>query len=117
MPAYLTALALTITIEIPLYAWVLGPGARRLGARPATIGAGALTGLVVNLVSHPLAFLVVEPIILRPLAAPLALVLVEALVLVGEFGIVLVRHRDPVVAAVSAGVANLVSLSIGLAVI
>ena len=114
---YLATLALTLVIEVPLYALVLGPGARRLGGRAALIGATVLTGTIANLVSHPIAFLAVEPLLDGPVGATAALVVVEVLVLMIEAGIVVVRHRDPVLATTSAGVANLVSLSIGLAIV
>lgn len=55
--SYGTALALTLAIECPLYTLALW---RHANCRPA---AGALRGLAVNLVSHPLSIGVALPLL------------------------------------------------------
>jgi hypothetical protein len=108
-PAYLGALALTLLIEIPVYASVLRRG---LG-----IGAprGLAAGAAVNLVSHPLAFLVVMPVLARPLGFFAALTVIEAGVWVLESALLWSwLRRDVDLVALAALLANAASLTVGL---
>jgi hypothetical protein len=81
---YVAALAVTVAVETPLYA----AGLRRLAASaPAPPGRrqAAVMGAVVNLASHPLAWLVLWPLAEPRLGALGALAAVEAFVAVGEW--------------------------------
>ncbi len=107
--AYLWALGLTLLIEMPVYAGALR-GGLSLSARP-----GLLAGAAVNLVSHPLAFLVVMPVLARPLGFFPALVVVEAGVWVFESALLwLWLRRDLDLVSLAALLANAVSLAVGL---
>lgn len=107
---YLAALGLTLAIETPLYAIGLAVG------RTVSWQRGGATGLRVNLVSHPLAFLVAFPLLSPVVGALAALVAVEIGVVYLEAALVW-RGRDsePRAALVMSGVANITSLAIGLA--
>ena len=108
MGAYLQALTLTLAIEVPIYAVVLraaGEGWLR----------AARLGMAANLLSHPLAFLVVYPLLHRVLASPATLTVVEVAVMTGEAALVWARTRRPE-ALIAAALANLSSLAIGVAV-
>jgi hypothetical protein len=107
--AYLAALGLTLLIEIPVYASVLR-GGLSIGARR-----GLAAGAAVNLISHPLAFLIVMPALARPLGFFAALVLVEAGVWVLESALLwLWLRRDLDLLSLAALLANAVSLAVGL---
>lgn len=114
---YLSALALTFALELPLYWLVLCPLAGRLGGKASTTRRALTTGVIASAVTHPLAMLVAMPLLRRPFGRPAALALVESAVIIAEWAIVRHRHGDPFVAAVAAGGANLTSLAIGLAII
>jgi hypothetical protein len=109
---YLAALALTLAIEAPLYALgfavVTGTRWQR----------GGTTGLRVNLVSHPLAFLVAFPLLAPLLGTMAALVVVEIGVVYLE-ALLIWRRREsnPIEAVVLSAIANVASLAIGLALI
>ena len=80
-------------------------------------GRGALAGVVVNLVSHPLGFLLIGPALRTPLGDTGALALVEAWAWLSEATLLwlAVRRRwAPEVALVSL-VANGASLGVGVA--
>ena len=59
--AYATALGLTLLIEMPAYASVLRCGLN------ISVRRGLAAGAAVNLISHPVAFLIVMPALDRPL--------------------------------------------------
>lgn len=109
---YIVALALTLAIETPVYA--LGLVATRSGGWPR----GGTTGIGVNLVSHPLAFLVAFPA-LDPLVGTLpALVAVEVGVVYLEAVLVWKGGRAPAGPAfLLSCIANVASLAVGLAVL
>lgn len=109
---YIVALALTLAVEIPVYA----VGLAAVGdARWPRAGA---TGLRVNLVSHPLAVLVAFPL-LAPVSGTLpALVAVEVGVVYLEAALVWRGGRAGARGALAAScVANVASLAIGLAIL
>jgi hypothetical protein len=107
--AYLAALGLTLMIEVPVYASVLRRGLTISSRRGLTAGAA------VNLVSHPLAFLVVMPALARPLGFFPALVVIEAGVWVLESALLwLWLRRDLDLLSLAALLANAVSLAVGL---
>ncbi len=112
MLAYLLALAVTVVVETPVYALML--------QRELTLDArrGAAAGVIVNLVSHPLAFLVAMPLIAPKFGFLPALIVVEAGVWTLE-GLLLWAWRrcDPERLGLAALVANLLSLSVGLALV
>lgn len=115
MTAYAVALALTLLIEVPIY----GAGLTRLGALPFR---RAITiGVVVNLVSHPLAFLGVFPQLRHPLGDAAALIVVELAVMLGEaWGVWWLAGRGRAIAStgmITAAMANTVSLALGLALV
>jgi hypothetical protein len=107
--AYLAALGLTLLIEIPVYASVLRRG---LSIAPQR---GLAAGAAVNLISHPLAFLIVMPALARPLGFFPALVVIEAGVWVFESSLLwLWLRRDLDLLGLAALLANAVSLAVGL---
>ena len=109
---YLVALALTLAIESPLYAL----GFARV--RGTTWRRGGSTGLRVNLISHPIAFLVAFPLLAPALGARHALVAVEIGVVYLEAALIWRgREGTPVEAVVLSAVANVASLAVGLALI
>ena len=107
MSGYALALALTLAIEVPLQAAVL----RRLDnvAWRRAVGAAVL----VNLVSHPLAFLVAYPLLRDPLGDTTTLLLVEVALMFGEAWGLWRLTRQPEAALIAAAVANSVSLTVG----
>ncbi len=109
---YVVALGLTLAVETPVYA--LGLAA---GGSVALVRAGR-TGIRVNLVSHPLAFLVAFPLLTPVIGSLAALVLVEVGVVYLEAALVW-RGRDSGGAAAIAVscIANVASLLIGLALL
>lgn len=117
MWAYVQALALTLVIEVPLYVVVLGPpaGARR---GPALAwGRAARFGIAVNLVSHPLAFLVVYPVLRHLTGRTTSLILVEVGVIVLEAALLRRWLHDEQVALIASSVGNVVSLTVGALII
>jgi hypothetical protein len=109
---YLAALGLTLIIEVPAYAAILERGLR-IGARRC-LAAGA----AVNLVSHPVAFLIVMPALARPLGFFPALIVIEAGVWIAESTLLwLWLRRDVDLLALAALLANVASLVIGLLLI
>jgi hypothetical protein len=107
--AYVAALGLTLLIEVPVYAVVLRHG--------LSIGAprGLRAGAAVNLISHPLAFLIVMPALARPLGFFPALVVIEAGVWILESALLwLWLRRDVDLVSLAALLANGVSLAVGL---
>jgi hypothetical protein len=106
---YPLALGLTLLIEVPVYAAGLATlcGVRRLPA----IAAGA----AVNLVSHPISFLVALPLLQPHIGYWPALALIEVLVWPAEALMLLawLRRDLPALLALSF-VANGLSLGIGL---
>ena len=109
MIVYLGALALTLAIETPVYAWGL---ATRSGTPWRRAG---MTGVRVNLVSHPIAFLAAFPLLREVIGSPAALVVVEVGVVYMEAALV-GRRQDaaPAVALAVSAVANVASLALGL---
>jgi hypothetical protein len=107
--AYVFALALTLLIEMPVYASVLRCGLSISARR------GLAAGATVNLISHPLAFLIVMPALARPLGFFAALVVIEAGVWVLE-STLLWRwlRRDLDLLSLAALLANAASLAVGL---
>jgi hypothetical protein len=107
--AYLAALGLTLLIEIPVYASVLRSGLSVSARR------GLAAGAAVNLISHPLAFLIVMPALARPLGFFAALVVIEAGVWVLESALLwLWLRRDLDLLSLAALLANAVSLAVGV---
>lgn len=108
MSGYALALALTLAIEVPLQATVL----HRWGAVPWQRAVRA--GLIVNLVSHPAAFLVVYPVLHRPLGDTVTILLVEVAVMLGEAWGLSRLTRQTSAALIAAALANSVSLTVGV---
>ncbi len=110
---YGVALALTLAIEIPIYVFALS---RYANCRPA---AGALRGLGVNLVSHPLAIGVTLPVLGVLLGYWWAVLVVEVGVFMLEGA--LLRFSTPGVDFDRLGLisltSNVASLSVGLALL
>ncbi len=111
---YLAALGWTIVIEVPIYVVVLGPLARRLGAAPWPWTSATMFAVVVDVVSHPIAFLALRPALRTVLGPTAALAVVEVAVLLFEAFAVFRVRRDPFVAVIASALANLGSLSIGM---
>lgn len=113
--SYPTALAGTLAVEVGLYASLL-PRLVPAGTS-LTAGRAAVVGVLVNVVSHPLLWFVLQPALDRTGATTVVVVLVaESAVWLLEAGLVraLTPVRWPPALAVAA-LANLVSLAVGLA--
>lgn len=108
MSGYTLALVLTLAIEVPVQAGIL----HRLGAVPWRRACGSAT--VVNVVSHPLAFLVAYPVLHGPLGDTATILLVEVGVMLGEAAGLWRLTRRPEAALIAAAVANSVSLTVGV---
>jgi hypothetical protein len=108
--AYATALGLTLLIEAPIYVFGLSYGAARRW------GSALVTGLVVNLISHPLAFLAIYPVLEGPVGAVAALAVTELAVVFGEAAMLWHRGIVPAVALATSASANVASLVLGVAI-
>ena len=108
MSGYALALALTLAIEVPVQATVL----HRLGA--VSWRRAVRAGAIVNLVSHPLAFLVAYPVLHGQLGDTLTILLIELAVMVGEAWGLWRLIRNPAAALIAAAVANSLSLTVGV---
>ncbi len=107
--AYVVAFCATVVLEVPLLVVL----ARRwLPAEPW--GAVAATGLLMNALSHPLAFWMVYPL-LSPVAGPIvSIAVVEGGVVLVESAILTRRHGNLATAAVLAGLVNVFSFCVGV---
>jgi hypothetical protein len=106
---YLAALGLTIAIESPMYGILLhaikGTPTRR----------GIVMGIGVNLVSHPVAFLMLFPLLSPRLGGLAALALVEVVAVSIEASLLWMRgRRDPLALLGISYLVNAASLSLGL---
>jgi hypothetical protein len=109
---YAAALGLTLVIEMPAYAAILR-GGLHISARR-----GLAAGAAVNLISHPVAFLVVMPALARPLGFFPALAVIEAGVWIAESALLWSwLRRDLDLLALAALLANAASLAVGLLLI
>jgi hypothetical protein len=109
---YLSALALTLLVEVPIYA-VLLPETLECSRRKAIIAAGA-----VNLATHPAAFLLFVPAARHALGWVGAVTLAEVLVWASEtLALWLWLRRQIVLLAVATLIANGLSLAIGVLVL
>ncbi len=107
--AYWVALALTLVIEVPAYGSILRYG---LGVSARQ---GLAAGTAVNLVSHPLAFLLVMPLLAPRLGFLPALAVIELGVWVFEAALLWSwRRGDLELLGLAALAANALSLAIGL---
>jgi hypothetical protein len=110
---YATALAVTVAIECPLYALAL---ARCAKCRPA---AGALRGLAVNLISHPLAIALTLPALGALIGYWSAVIAIEVGVFALEAALLhlSLRHVPSDVLGLISLACNVASLSVGLALL
>jgi hypothetical protein len=111
--SYGVALALTLAVESPIYAFALSRCAQR---RPAD---GALRGLSVNLVSHPLAIGLTLPALGALVGYWWALIAVEVGVFVLEGALLRASMRDvsfDLLGLISLA-CNVTSLTVGLALL
>ncbi|HUC36638.1 MAG TPA: hypothetical protein VMR97_05890 [Acidimicrobiales bacterium] len=107
--AYLLALCLTVVIEAPVYACLL----RVMQSTPMPQGLAAGAG--VNLVSHPIGFLVLFPLLERPMGPFPALAIVELVVVLVEAGLLFaVQRREALPICGISYVANVASFSLGV---
>jgi hypothetical protein len=111
MSGYAPALLLTLVIEGPCY--VVGLTGRSVGGW----GSAVATAAAVNLISHPLAFLVVHPPLEDAIGSIAALAITESAVVMGEAALLLLRRVPAGVALVASGCANVASLVVGAAVL
>jgi hypothetical protein len=110
--SYGLALVLTLALEIPAYALLLRY------ALGVSLRSGAAAGGRANLVSHPLAFLVVMPLLAPQLGFWPALAVVEAAVWGLEAAILRAwLKREGEVLLLAALAANALSLIIGLSLL
>jgi hypothetical protein len=110
--SYAAALGLTLLIEMPTYAGVLRCGLSIDTRR------GLAAGAAVNLISHPLAFLIVMPALAQPLGFLPALAVIEAGVWILESALVWTwLRRDIDLVNLAALLANTASLAVGLLLI
>jgi hypothetical protein len=102
--AYPLALAVTLAVEVPVYA-----GSLRV-ARVLTVGRAAALAVLVNLVTHPLLWYGLSR------AGPAWFATAEAAVVIVEaFGCWLLVRREPVLLLLVSLVANTASVLAGLA--
>ena len=109
MSDYLIALGLTLVIETPVYVVAMMRWAARRWRE------ALLTGLGVNLISHPIAFLAVYPVLEGPAGRAAALVITEVSVVIGEAAMLSLRRVAPMVALGASACANIASLVLGVA--
>ena len=106
---YVAALGLTIAIESPVYGLLLH------AIEHTPIRRGILAGVFVNLVSHPVAFLALFPVLFPVVGGLWALVVVEILAVSMEASLLWLRgRRDPIALVGISYLANAASLSLGL---
>jgi hypothetical protein len=109
---YLTALAMTLIIETPVY-WYLLTRFAGIRTRPAITAA-----VVVNLVSHPLLSFAIIPMATRLVAPVPAVLISEGVVCALEAGLLYAwLRRDVAVVVASSLIANGCSFGIGLLVL
>ena len=113
MGAYPQAMVVTLAIEVPIYVTTLGPLARAFGGSMLSWSRALVLGGLVNLVSHPLAFVVFFPLLRQLTGRTAALVLVEVGVLVLEAAILARWLKDGTVALIASSLANVTSLTLG----
>ena len=107
--SYAQALALTVLVETPAYALGLS---RWLRVRPSR---GIAAGLALNLVTHPLASLVVMPSLSDVIGSTAAFVTIEVAVWVLEAALLFAwLRRGPATLLVISFVANGLSATAGL---
>lgn len=110
MSDYLIALGLTLVIEGPVYVVALTRWAARRRRE------ALLTAIGVNLISHPIAFLALYPILEGPAGGAAALVVTEVSVMIGEAAMLSLRRVPPTVALATSACANMASLVLGVAI-
>lgn len=112
LAGYLAALGLTLIIEVPVYSTALA----HLLAVPRLPAIAA--GVLLNLVSHPLAFLVLAPLLDPPLGHLSELAVIEPLVCLLEAAMLYawLRRESMLLLGISF-VANGASLAAGLLVL
>ena len=113
MGAYPLALLLTLAIEVPIYTTTLGPLTRALGGSVLPWTRALILGVAVNLASHPVAFLVVFPLLRQLMGRTAGLVAVEVGVLLLEAWIIGRWVRNGTVAMTASSLANVTSLTVG----
>ena len=112
MVGYCAALALTLAIEVPAYASILSHGLSVSRRR------GVAAGVAVNLLSHPLAFLVVMPRVTSAFGFVAALTVVEVGVWVFEAALLWIwLRRDVDLLGLAALFVNAMSLFVGLLIL
>lgn len=111
--SYGTALALTLAIECPLYMLALW---RYADCRPAS---GAVRGVAVNLVSHPLAIGLTLPLLGLVIGYWWAVIVIEVGVFLLEAALLRLSTRDVEFDRLGriALACNVASLSVGLALV
>lgn len=109
---YLAALAITLAFEVPVYAASLRRGLR------VPVEQGIAAGAIVNLISHPLAFLVFLPRIAPALGYVPAVAAIELAVWIFEAALLSAwLRRDADLLSFAALAANALSLAAGLALL
>lgn len=106
---YTSALGLTLLVEVPIYAlalWAL------LEVRPIS---GVFAGIGVNLLTHPLSFLLIQPALAGPLGFWRSLAVVEVVIwLVEGSALWIWLHREPAILFATSLLSNGLSLAVGL---
>ena len=109
---YFSSLGLTLLVEVPIYAGAL---ALMLRVRPRW---GALAGTGVNIVSHPIGFLIIGPAVRSSVGFTGALVVIETMAVISEWGLLLCwRRRDPAILLAISILANGASFLAGVALL
>lgn len=106
--SYVAVLALTLVIEVPVYVVLLG----RWRVRATTLQRSMLA-VAVNLVSHPVAMLLVVPALRGTVGRTNALALAEVGVLLIEVAALWWWLGSYLAVCTASAVANLASLSLG----
>jgi hypothetical protein len=106
---YLESLGLTLVVEVPMYALALWA---RLEVRPRS---GTIAGAGVNLISHPVGFLALQPALLGGLGYDRSLAVVELWAWIGEAALLFGwLRREPWTLLGISLLANALSFAVGL---
>ena len=110
--SYFSSLGLTLLIEVPIYCAALASMFR------VRLRSAALAGVGLNLVSHPVGFLVIGPAVRSSLGFTSAIVLIETMAVVTEWGLLLAwLRREPMSLLLISVFANGTSFLAGVALL
>ena len=110
--SYSSSLGLTLLIEVPIYSAALASMLR------VRLRSAAPAGVTVNLVSHPIGFLIIGPAVRSSLGFSGALVVIETMAVIAEWGLLYCwLRREPTILFVISVLANGASFLAGVALL